>query len=83
MARKSSRDTALPPKEEKDQQHDEAPEEEINPVKEPKTLRLRLLRNSFVRGVFGKKGREYTFPREEAKKRLQKTDGIWEAVGSA
>lgn len=49
---------------------------------ESKTLALRLLRNCFVQGTFGKKGQEYTFPREEALKRLQKTSGIWEAADS-
>lgn len=47
-----------------------------------KTLTLRLLRNRFVQGAFGQKGQEYTFPREEALKRLEQTSGVWEAVNS-
>lgn len=83
MARRSGKETAPSPRQEDDQEQEKTPEPMSKPAGEKKTLKLRLLRNAFVRGAFGKKGKEYTFPREEAERRLKRTDGIWEAVGNA
>ncbi len=49
---------------------------------ERKMLTLRLLRNCFVQGALGKKGQDFTFPREEALLRLRKTNGVWESIDS-
>lgn len=79
MTRKHGRDSADTAElEEGEELMPEVPGE----TQESKPLTLRLLRNCFVQGALGKKGQEYTFPREEALQRLQKTNGVWETVDS-
>ena len=80
MVRKQFRDTA--DTEELEEGQELTPALESESSDERKTLTLRLLRNCFVQGALGKKGQEYTFPREEALQRLQKTQGVWEAINS-
>ena len=69
MVRKQFRDTADTGELEEGQELMPALERESSD--ESKTLTLRLLRNCFVQGVLGKKGQEFTFPREEALQRLR------------
>lgn len=80
MVRKQFRDTADTAELEEGQEL--TPVLESKSSDEHKTLTLRLLRNCFVQGALGKKGQEYTFPREEALLRLRKTNGVWESVDS-
>lgn len=80
MVRKQFRDTADTAELEEGQEL--MPALESDSSDERKTLTLRLLRNCFVQGALGKKGQEFTFPREEALQRLRKTNGVWESVDS-
>lgn len=80
MVRRQGRDTADTSELEEGQELMPALESESSD--ERKALTLRLLRNCFVQGTLGKKGQEFTFPREEALQRLHKTSGVWEAVNS-
>jgi hypothetical protein len=80
MVRKQFRDTADTGELEEGQELTPALDGESSD--EHKTLTLRLLRNCFVQGALGKKGQEFTFPREEALERMRKTNGVWESVDS-
>jgi hypothetical protein len=80
MVRKQFRDTADTGELEEGQELTPALESESSD--ERKTLTLRLLRNCFVQGALGRKGQEFTFPREEALERMRKTNGVWESVDS-